>query len=283
MVKNKINFNDVIKANIQVHSKLVKKGEYQKSPHFLIENQKRVRSKLKELISFLPSKIKKKKMIDFGCGTGFIIKLIHPYFNEVHGIDITKEMMKHVDTSPGNIFLHESLAEKTSFSDNTFDFATAYSFMDHLLDYKVFLKEVYRTLKKGGIFYCGLNPNKDFILGMDYAEKSLSFGSTLINQEIKKALYDGQYYKENFGLNSSLLEKAEPIKTYDKGFNFKEVMQFAKSLGFSKTDVSFDWFLGQGQISKKNLRKANVIEKYLQSLLPFSSLCYKYLSFTLIK
>jgi SAM-dependent methyltransferase len=282
-MKNKINSNDVIKANIQVHSKLVKKGEYQKSPHFKLENVARVKSILEKLISRLPSKITKKKMIDFGCGTGFVIKLIHQHFNEVHGIDITKEMMKHVDTSPGNIFLHESLAEKTSFSDNTFDFATAYSFMDHLLDYKVFLKEVYRTLKKGGIFYCGLNPNKDFILGMEYADKSLSFGSTLVDQEIKKALHDGKYYKEKFGLNSSLLEKAEPIKTYDKGFNFKEVIQFAKSLGFSKTDVSFDWFLGQGQFSKKNLKKVVIIEEYLQSLLPFSSLFYKYLSFTFIK
>lgn len=61
MIKTKINFNDVIKANIQVHSKLVKKGEYQKSPHFLEENQKRVKSKLEDLISFLPSKIKKKR------------------------------------------------------------------------------------------------------------------------------------------------------------------------------------------------------------------------------
>jgi ubiquinone/menaquinone biosynthesis C-methylase UbiE len=282
-MKNKIISNDVIKSNIQVHSILVKKGEYQKSPHFKLENVARVKSILEKLISRLPSKITKKKMIDFGCGTGFVIKLIHRHFNEVHGIDITKEMMKHVDTSPGNIFLHESLAEKTSFSDNTFDFATAYSFMDHLLDYKVFLKEVYRTLKKGGIFYCGLNPNKDFILGMEYADKSLSFGSALVDQEIKKALHDGQYYKENFGLNSSLLEKAEPIKTYDKGFNFKEVIQFAKSLGFSKTDVSFDWFLGQGQFSKKNLKKVVIIEEYLQSLLPFSSLFYKYLSFTFIK
>lgn len=283
MIKTQINLNDVINANIQVHSKLVKNGEYQKSPHFLIENQKRVKSKLKELILLMPSKIKKKKMIDFGCGTGFIIKLIHKYFNEVHGVDIAKEMMKHIDTSSGNIFLHESLAEKTPFPNNTFDFATAYSFMDHLLDYKVFLKEVYRTLKKGGIFYCGLNPNKDFILGMDYAKKSLSFGSALINQEIKKALHNGEYYEENFGLSRNLIQKAEPIKTFEHGFNFKEVIQFAKSLGFSKTDVSFDWFLGQGQISKKNLERANVIEEYLQSLLPFSSLCYKYLSFTFIK
>jgi hypothetical protein len=48
-MKNKINSNDVIKANIQVHSKLVKKGEYQKSPHFKLENVARVKSILEKL------------------------------------------------------------------------------------------------------------------------------------------------------------------------------------------------------------------------------------------
>jgi 2-polyprenyl-3-methyl-5-hydroxy-6-metoxy-1,4-benzoquinol methylase len=275
-------YKEVIDANILVHSELVKKGEYQKSPHFKTENANKVKSKLTQLISNLPSNTKK-KMVDFGCGTGFIINLIHDHFYEVHGVDVTKEMMKHVDLSPGNITLHESFAEKTNFSDNSFDFATAYSFMDHLLDYRDFLKEVYRTLKKGGIFYTGLNPNKDFILGMENAEKSISLGSPIVNLEIEKALHNGEYYKENFGLNSRLLEQAEPTKTFDKGFDFKEVLAFAKSVGFSKTEVKFEWFLGQAQVSKKKLNEVNVIDDYLQSILPFSSFCFKYLSFIFTK
>lgn len=275
-------FKSVIDANIFVHSELVKKGEYQKSPHFNLENVNKVKCKLTNLIKTLPSN-NKKKMVDFGCGTGFIINQIYDQFYEVHGVDVTKEMMKYVDLSPGNIILHESFAEKTNFPDNNFDFATAYSFMDHLLDYRVFLKEVYRTLKKGGIFYTGLNPNKDFIIGMENAEKSISLRSPIVNLEIEKALHNGKYYEENFGLNSSLLEKAEPTKTFDKGFDFKEVLKFAKSVGFSKTEVKFEWFLGQAQISKKKLNEEKVIESYLQSILPFSSLCYKYLDFILTK
>ena len=271
----------MIAANIEVHNELVKKGEYQKSPHFFIENKKKVKTKLEKIISNLPSK---KKMIDFGCGTGFIIQLIHQNFSEVHGVDVSAEMMKYVDTSPGNIYLHESIAEKTSFDDSSFDFASCYSFMDHLLDYKPFLEEVFRVLKQEGIFYSGLNPNKDFILGMGNVEKSIKFGSSIIDNEIKKALYNSEYYKNNLGLSSNLLDKAEPIKSFEKGFNFNEVLEFAKKLGFSKVEVTFDWFLGQGEISKKqSLDDVKIIEEYLQSLLPFSSLCYKYLSFTFTK
>lgn len=280
-MNKKITYNEVISANIEVHNELVKKGEYQKSPHFFEENKKKVKTKLEKIISNLSSK---DKMIDFGCGTGFIIQLIHQNFTEVHGVDISTEMMKHVDTSSGNVFLHESIAEKTTFDDSLFDFASCYSFMDHLLDYKPFLEEVFRVLKQGGIFYSGLNPNKDFILGMSKIEKSITFGSSIIDNEIKKALHNSEYYKNNLGLSSNLLDKAEPIKSLEKGFNFNEVLEFAKTLGFSNTEVTFDWFLGQGEISKKkSLDDVEIIEEYLQSLLPFSSPCYKYLSFIFTK
>lgn len=280
-MNKKITYNEVIAANIEVHNELVKKGEYQKSPHFFEENKRKVKTKLEKIISNLSSK---DKMIDFGCGTGFVIQLIYQNFAEVHGVDISAEMMKHVDTSPGNIFLHESIAEKTTFDDSLFDFASCYSFMDHLLDYKPFLEEVFRVLKRGGIFYSGLNPNKDFILGMSKIEKSITFGSSIIDNEIKKALHNSEYYKNNLGLSSNLLDKAEPIKSLEKGFNFNEVLEFAKTLGFSNTEVTFDWFLGQGEISKKkSLDDVEIIEEYLQSLLPFSSPCYKYLSFVFTK
>ena len=280
-MNKKITYKEVISANIEVHNELVKKGEYQKSPHFFEENKKKVKTKLEKIISNLSSK---DKMIDFGCGTGFIIQLIHQNFTEVHGVDISAEMMKHVDTSSGNVFLHESIAEKTTFDDSLFDFASCYSFMDHLLDYKPFLEEVFRVLKQGGIFYSGLNPNKDFILGMSKIEKSITFGSSIIDNEIKKALHNSEYYKNNLGLSSNLLDKAEPIKSLEKGFNFNEVLEFAKTLGFSNTEVTFDWFLGQGEISKKkSLDDVEIIEEYLQSLLPFSSPCYKYLSFIFTK
>ena len=37
------------------------------------------------------------------------------------------------------------------------------------------------------------------------------------------------------------------------------------------------------KLNGRRLFKTTEIEEYLQSLLPFSSLCYKYLSFTFIK
>ncbi len=276
--------DEAIKANIYVHSFLANAGEYQKSPHFYPENIEKVKGILERVTKNLPSS-PTAKAIDFGCGTGFMIHLMKDRFAEVHGVDITLDMMKHVDLSSGNIYLHESLAENTPFTNDSFDFATAYSFMDHLFDYKDFLKEAYRVIKAGGVFYSDLNPNRDFIMAMDSIEKNgLKTNSSIVEKEIKGALHNGVYYQENFGLNADFLDNAEPIKSKDKGFDAGEVLATAKEIGFSKCRVEFEWFLGQAKVMhEQSLEKAHIVDEYLTSVLPVSSSLYKYLRFIFIK
>ena len=246
MPTKKLQKDDAIKANIYVHSFLANSGEYNKSPHFNKENQEKVRNILLYLTKNMQGYNQEvNKVIDFGCGTGFMINLMHDLFNEVHGVDITRDMMKQVDLSPNNIYLHETIAENTSFECDMFDFATAYSFMDHLLDYKVFLKEVYRVLRPGGVFYSDLNPNRGFIHAIGDAEKLLgrqSKFSEIVKREIQGATRNGEYYHEKFGIDGELLEMAEPVKTIDEGFDSQEVISVASEIGFSECKVENEWF-----------------------------------------
>lgn len=283
-MSNKMTRDEAIKANIYVHSFLANAGEYQKSPHFYPENIAKVTAIVQRVTEQLPV-ASEVKAIDFGCGTGFMIHIMKDRFAEIHGVDITLDMMKHVDLSSGNIQLHESLAESTPFADNVFDFATAYSFMDHLFDYKDFLKEVYRVLKAGGVFYSDLNPNRDFIMAMDSIEKSaLKIESAIVEKEIKGALHNGEHYQDSFGMSAEFLDKAEPIKSKDKGFNADEVLATAKEIGFSDCKVEFEWFLGQAKVMhEQSLENAQVVDAYLNSVLPVSSSLYKYLRFIFIK
>jgi SAM-dependent methyltransferase len=283
MIK-KMTREKAIEANIYVHSFLVGKGEYQKSPHFRPENVSRVKGILDRLVKDLPSRASKATAIDFGCGTGFMIDLIHERFHEVHGVDITRDMMKEVDLSPGNIFLHEVEAENTSFPNESFDFATAYSFMDHLYDYQKFLREAYRVLKHGGIFYSDLNPNRDFIRAMAHAEKVRSFASDIVDREIQGALHNGSFHEADSGVDAALVEMAEPIKTHAGGFCFEEVLDVATEIGFSKVKVEFQWYLGQARVlHQQNSDNAEFINNYLLSILPVSSALFKYLRFVFVK
>lgn len=272
----------VLDANKHVHSFLVNSGEYEKSPHFLPENKAKVRAILHQLINQLSHT---ERMIDFGCGTGFILDLTHDLFREVVGVDITKDMMNKVDMSPGNIKLVESLAENTPFDNESFDLATAYSFMDHLYNYTDFLEESFRILRPGGIFYSDLNPNRDFISSVSEIElQNQSELSEVISKEIKGALHNGRYYKDEFGLDPTLLEKAEPIKTNCMGFCAIEVLEHAKKIGFTTCKVEYEWYANQGAV--KHLQPEGdeqVIENYLKSMLPLSAGLFKYLRFIFIK
>lgn len=284
MSQTAVSRDEAIKANIYVHAFLANAGEYNKSPHFRPENQEKVRNILLRLTTECREK---KRVIDFGCGTGFMINLMRDLFDEVHGIDITQDMMKQVDLSSGNVTLHESIAESTPFAAEMFDFATAYSFMDHLVDYRVFLQEAYRVLKKGGTLYSDLNPNRDFIMAIAGVEK-LASGvlpvTPIVSREIQGALHNGEHYQEHYGMNAELLEQAEPIKTHDKGFCAVEVLETARDIGFSSCRVEFEWFLGQAKVMhEQSHADAGTIERYLNAILPVSSYLFKYLRFILIK
>jgi ubiquinone/menaquinone biosynthesis C-methylase UbiE len=276
----------VLRANIHVHSFLANNGEYQKSPHFFPENQAKVRAIIERITGSLEAD-GPRKAIDFGCGTGFVIDLMRDLFDEIHGVDITQDMMKHVDLSTGNVFLHESVAENTLFENNSFDFATAYSFMDHLTDYRVFLKEAYRVLKKGGVFYSDLNPNRSFIQAMSELESKYINTSELspaLKREVLGAVHNGEYYKEVFGMDADILGWAEPGKTIEKGFDGGETIKFAQSLGFSNCTVEYEWFLGQAKVMhQQSIKDSETVEEYLKSILPISEPMFKYLRFIFIK
>ena len=112
---------DVLDANIDVHTRMV--GRYDaEEPHFRPENQEKVRGRLKALRARVPGG----RLLDVGCGTGFIIHLAVGVFEEIHGVDITPAMMARVRTDAGNITLHQSAAESMPLPDASFDAVTAY-------------------------------------------------------------------------------------------------------------------------------------------------------------
>lgn len=149
--------SEVVKANVAVHT-LMADSYNTNEPHFRPENQAKVRRNIEQVKQTTNGN----RLLDIGCGTGFIINLAKDLFAEIHGVDITQAMLSKIDTSVGNITLHNTIAEKLPFEDGYFDVVTAYSFIHHLEDYRPVLSEVKRVLKPEGIFYIDLEPNKLF-------------------------------------------------------------------------------------------------------------------------
>lgn len=286
MSANRPSRADSVQANIDVHSILAATGEYDRSPHFRPENKAHVRAMLQSLIA--PCRGDRPvRAIDFGCGTGFVISLMVDLVDRIDGVDITPEMMRQVDLSSGKVHLHECLAEATPFADSSFDVATAYSFMDHLHDYRDFLREAHRVLRPGGIFYSDLNPNRAFIDAIAGAERRHGADLArypLVAREVQGALRNGQVYEEAHGIDARRLEAAEPGKTFDRGFDAEEVLATARRIGFTQASVDHEWFLGQSKVMHEgSFAQASDMAAHLRALAPVAGHLFKYLRFVFVK
>lgn len=272
--------SEVVKANVAVHT-LMADGYNTNEPHFRPENQAKVRRNIEQLKRTTNGN----RLLDIGCGTGFIINLAKDLFDEIHGVDITQAMLNKIDTSAGNITLHNTVAEKLPFEDGYFDVVTAYSFIHHLEDYRPVLAEVKRVLKPGSVFYIDLEPNKLFWEKMvDLGKAKVANLSDIVIKEIDSVLHTDERVEQELGLDQGVFSQAEYIKSILGGITASEFESNAQIVGFKECKTQFEWFLGQGAIlHDQSPEDATKIEAYLKRILPLSEHLFKYLQFILVK
>ena len=270
---------DVLDANIDVHTRMVAHYDSEE-PHFRPENQAKVQGRLKALRPRVPGG----RLLDVGCGTGFIIHLAVGVFDEIHGVDITPAMMARVRTDAGNITLHQSPAETMSFPDASFDAVTAYSFVDHVADQAALLREVARVLKPGGIFYADLIPSRLFWAAVSPLGTGGDRGySDIVTREADMVTANDKKVEQQFGIAADLFRRAEPGKE-EGGIDPHAFRETALRSGFAACEISFDWFLGQGAVMHgQSFADAAVVEAYLRRVSPLADHLFKYVYFHAVK
>ena len=271
----------IVDANIAVHTAMA--STYASSePHFRPENQKKVRAKLERL-----RHASGPRLLDVGCGTGFIIGLARDLFAEIHGVDATPAMLERVDRSSGNITLHRGLAEALPFPDGYFDAVSAYSFIHHVSDYAEVLREMHRVLRPGGLAYIDLEPNKRFWAAMGALEASapdLAALSDIVRREIDSVQHTNERVDREYGVSAQVFSLAEHYKDIRGGIDADEFVQAARAAGFSDCQAGYEWFLGQGAVMHgASPEAAALIESYLRRALPVSASLFKYVEFSLRK
>lgn len=275
-------YKKVIEANIALHTKM--SNEYSTcEPHFRPENIHKVETQLAALIK----QANAKKLLDLGCGTGFIINIAKKYVQEIHGVDVTQAMMDKVDKSGScNIQLFNHDTGTFPVASETYDMVTGYSFLHHLYDITPTIKNAYKALKKGGIFYADLDPNYYFWESIHQLNRNEPYDS-IIKREIEMVTYKDEDIEKNFGVEKEVFNAAEYGKNIKGGFKEEELEKLLHDVGFTKVKIFYHWFVGQGNLINDNqftkeerFKYADIMHSYLQKALPISKHLFKYIGFT---
>lgn len=104
------------------------------------------------------------KALEIGCGPGRIIRPLSADFAEIHGIDVSDEMIRLAREKlrgiPNAYVHHTRTSDLSQFADESFDFVYSYAVFQHIPSREVvlgYLTDARRVLKPGGILRCQIN------------------------------------------------------------------------------------------------------------------------------
>jgi SAM-dependent methyltransferase len=102
---------------------------------------------------------KKMRVLEIGCGAGRETRALAGVFGEVHGVDISAEMVRLARNAVGefpNAFIHRNNGMDLSVvPSNLFDFAYSYLVFQHIRSLEVirsYVRDVHRLLRPGSLF-----------------------------------------------------------------------------------------------------------------------------------
>jgi len=93
------------------------------------------------------------RVLENGCGIGMYVEHLSPYVGQVIGMEYDLERAseaKNLADHLPNAFILGAASEKLPFPDNSFNLILSHEVLEHVLDDRLAVQEMVRTLKTGG-------------------------------------------------------------------------------------------------------------------------------------
>jgi ubiquinone/menaquinone biosynthesis C-methylase UbiE len=104
------------------------------------------------------------RALEIGCGPGRLMRPMSRHFGEIHGIDVSDEMIRRAAANlqgiPHAHVHHTSGADLAPFADESFHFVYSYAVFQHIPSREVvmqYLREARRVLRPGGVLRAQIN------------------------------------------------------------------------------------------------------------------------------
>lgn len=201
----------VREANIKYSEELCKASFFDK-PDLNIFDRKRIRARLKQISK------PEGYLLDLGCGPGKFSEIGKKYFAKVFCLDINFSMLL---LHPGHSLRVQGDVEHVPFHKETFDAVVTSRMLHHLVDCQYIFKEIYRILKKEGVYYLEGEPNRYTAKGLPTLVKGL-------RHFLKKRTFHLWRYHDLAEYSKNSMDSAT-------------MADLLKKTGFSKVDIGFHW------------------------------------------
>jgi SAM-dependent methyltransferase len=153
------------RARVDAHFYVAFGGRDQSEEEFLATASDVLRS-IERQLKRLPAKANRRawRALEIGCGPGRLVKPLSRHFGEIHGVDVSDEMIRLARERLSDIrhahFHATDGATLPQFADESFEFIYSYAVFQHIPSPDVvleYMREVRRLLKPGGVFHGQFN------------------------------------------------------------------------------------------------------------------------------
>lgn len=166
-------------------------------------------------------------ILDLGCGSGFISRVAKNYFKQRYALDISFKMIKLIDD--------KTLLKMTADSDlipikeGQFSSVVAFALLHHCYSYENMFVEIYRVLKRGGIFYS------------DHDMDSLFFKRFRPFLKLYRRINNTR--KHYLSKISQLSENTYRCSEFhQEGIHSGKIESMLKKIGFQEVKIQYHWF-----------------------------------------